>query len=293
MPLHRPAVRALMLRLRKAAAKILPVILLVTLVTLDMASIKALAADMWDRWQAHDETSMKHIDHSAWETLLLNYLRPGGDGVHRFAYGKVKTNDREALDGYLRALSETDIAGYRRNEQMAYWINLYNALTIDLILDHYPIASIQKLHDPTSGRRQGPWDRKLVTVDGVSLSLNDIEKRILKPIWQDQRIQYALSCGAIGCPNLQPTPYSGSDLERQLSDVAMAYINDERCITIDGDKLRVSSLYRWNIQDFGGSDQSIIHHLMAYAAPDLAMSLQKFDRIHGDGFDWRLNDINE
>ena len=272
----------------KMMMKRLPIILAVMFLALVMPSAKASAAGMWDRWQAHDETSMGRIDHSAWETFLLNYIRPGEDGIHRVAYGQVSSSDRKALDDYLESLGELNITDYRRSEQMAYWINLYNALTVDLILDHYPIASIRKLRDQAAG----PWEQKLITIDGVPLSLDDIEKRILKPIWRDQRIQYALSCGAIGCPNLQAIPYSGSMLEKQLSDVAMAYINDKRCITIDGDELRVSSLYRWNMEDFGGSDRGIIHHLMAYAAPELAMALQKFDRIHGDGFDWRLNDID-
>ncbi len=250
---------------------------------------RSFGANSWDRWQAHDNSSMRRIDHGVWETFLLNYIRPGADGIHRVAYRRVKPADRKALDSYLTTLGGVTITGYRQDEQMAYWINLYNALTIDLILDHYPLASIRKLR----GGNQGPWDRKLITVEGMALSLNDIEKRILKPVWRDHRIQYALSCGAIGCPNLQPIPYSGASLDKQLSDVAMAYVNDKRCITIDGDELRVSSLYRWNIEDFGGSDRGIIHHLLAYAEPDLAMALQKFDRIHGDGFDWRLNDSQE
>jgi hypothetical protein len=254
---------------------------------------EAVRAAAWEQWRAHDESSMARVDHGVWERFLLRYIRPGDDGVHRVAYGEVAPADRQALDDYLQSLSAVTITRYRRSEQMAYWINLYNALTVGLILDHYPIASIRKLHDPNQGRRNGPWDRDLITIGDMGLSLNDIEKRILKPIWRDQRIQYALSCGAIGCPNLQPTPYSGALMDKQLSDVAMAYINDPRCIMIDGDQLRVSSLFRWNIEDFGGSDLDIIHHLMAYAAPDLAMALQKFDRIHGDGFDWRLNDVIE
>jgi Protein of unknown function, DUF547 len=267
--------------------------------TLFVALVLALAAtsgsalsgtEPWDRWQGHDETSMVRVDHGLWENFLLHYLRPGADGIHRIAYGRVTVNDRKALDAYLTSLSEISIADFKRSEQMAYWINLYNALTIELILDHYPIPSIRKLEKPGKGLKQGPWDRTLITIDGVSLSLDDIEKRILKPIWHDQRLQYALSCGALGCPNLQAIPYSGAALEQQLSDAAMAYVNDKRCIVIDGDELRVSSLYRWNIDDFGGSDQGIIHHLMAYAEPDLAMALQKFDHIDGDGFDWRLND---
>ncbi|MGI9435260.1 MAG: DUF547 domain-containing protein [Geminicoccaceae bacterium] len=269
------------------------VVLLLWLLTA-ASSVPAVSAEVAEqRWLSSDEASMKRVDHSAWETILLAYLRPGADGIHRVAYGRVSAADRSVLDGYLDQLSKVEIGHYKRSEQMAYWINLYNALTVDLILDNYPIPSLIKLQDQASDRDQGPWNRRLISIDGVPLSLNDIEKRILKPIWQDQRVHYALSCGAISCPNLQPVPYDGDQLEQQLSYVAMAYVNDPRCIEIDGEMLRVSSLYRWNIDDFGGSDQAIIHHLMAYAEPELAMALQNFEHIHGDGFDWRLNDISE
>ena len=253
----------------------------------------ALGLNQWDRLKAHDETSAMRVDHGRWEVLLLKFIRPGADGIHRIAYGLMRNGGHSALKEYLKGLSKIQITRYRRDEQMAFWINLYNALTVNLVLDHYPIPSLRKLEQQTAASDQGPWDRKLIIVEDVSLSLNDIEKHILKPIWKDIRIHYALSCGAIGCPNLQPVPYSGALLDQQLSEVAIAYVNDKRCIAIDKGKLRVSSLYRWNIQDFGGSDQGIIHHLMAYANPDLAMTLQKFDRIHGDRFDWRLNDSQE
>jgi hypothetical protein len=268
-------------------------ILAVLMIVLSASSATLSGAEPWDRWRAHDETSMARVDHAPWERFLLNYLRPGADGIHRVAYGRVKASDRDALDAYLRSLSEVGVTAYQRSEQMAYWINLYNALTVDLILDHYPIASLRKLGETGQGLEGGPWHRKLIEVGGVPLALDDIEKRILKPIWKDPRAQYALTCGALGCPNLQPVPYSGAALEQQLSNAAMAYVNDERCISIDGDQLRVSSLFRWNIEDFGGTDRDIIHHLMAYAEPDLAMALQKFDHISGDGFDWRLNDALE
>ena len=244
----------------------------------------------FERWREHDEGSAMRVDHGKWEAFLLNYLRPGADGVHRVAYGKVRDRDRRALSSYVDVMSKVDIAHYRRSEQMAYWINLYNALVVKLVLDHYPIASIRKLERSGAGSKNSPWNRPLIVVGGVSLSLNDIENRVLKPIWSDPRIHYAMTCAAVGCPNLQPTPFSGAQLDQQLSDAAMAYVNDPRCIQINNGKLRVSSLYRWNLEAFGGSEQAVIQHLMAYAEPDLAMSLQGFDRLHGDHFDWRLND---
>lgn len=246
-------------------------------------------AELWERWTAHDPQSARQIDHSAWEMLLMRYLRIGADGVHRVAYSVVTPADRRALDGYISELSRVPISRYNRAEQMAYWINLYNALVVRVVLGHYPVASIRNIDAP-SHPGAGPWDEKLVEIERTPISLNDIQNRILRPIWRDPRIIYALSCGANGCPNLQPEPFQADRLERQLSQAAMVYINDPRCIQIDGERLGVSSLYRWYQDDFGGSDLGVINHLMAYAEPKLAMSLQRFDRITNDGFDWRLND---
>lgn len=246
----------------------------------------------FERWRQHDERSAMRVDHGDWEAFLLKYLRPGADGVHRVAYGDVRDRDRQALSNYVDVMGEVDIVLYRRPEQMAYWINLYNALIVKLVLDYYPIASIRRLERSGAGSKNSPWNRPLIVVDGVSLSLNDIENRILKPIWNDPRIHYAMTCAAVGCPNLQPIPFSGAQLDQQLSDATMAYVNDPRCIEIENGELHVSSLYRWNLQAFGGSEQAVIQHLMAYAEPDLAMSLQGFDRLHGDRFDWRLNDAD-
>jgi Protein of unknown function, DUF547 len=247
-------------------------------------------AEAWDLWRVNDPQSVLVIDHQAWGDFLARYVRIGSDGAHRVAYGRVTAADRAALDAYIDRLAALPIGSYNRSEQMAYWINLYNALTVRLVLDHYPIASIRDIDGSPRPLSGGPWDEKLVTVDGTPIALNDIVHRILRPIFDDPRALYALSCGAMGCPNLQPEPYSGNRLDYQLSKAAMAYVNDPRCISFEGDVLGVSSLYRWYREDFGGSDAAVIHHLMGYAEPQLAMALQRFDRIGGDGFDWRLND---
>ncbi len=247
-------------------------------------------AEPWAIWQAHDPELVQTIDHGAWEQFLTRYLRIGSDGAHRVAYGQVTPADRAALDGYIDQLAAVPIGTYNRAEQMAYWINLYNALTVRLVLDHYPIASIRDIDGAPRPLSGGPWEDKLVEVDGTPISLNDIVHRILRPIFDDPRVLYALSCGAVSCPNLQPEPYRGRDLDHQLSKVAMAYVNNPSCVSVEGDELDVSSLFRWYRDDFGGSDAAVIHQLMGYAEPRLAMSLQRFDRIGADNFDWRLND---
>ncbi len=282
-----------------AAAALWLLCLVMAAVPLAAVGAAAGPAPASERWLAHDETSALRIDHGAWERFLLTYLRPGADGVHRLAYGAVDRRDRRRLDHYLERMSEVDLAGYRRAEQLAYWINLYNALTVDLVLDHYPIASIRGIGGTGQGGEAGQgqagnaWRRPLIEIDGVALSLDDIENHVIEPIWNDPRVYYATTCPALGCPNLQPVPFTGDLLDRQLSDAAMAYVNDSRCIDIRDDQLHVSSFYRWHLKAFGGSDHAVIRHLMAYAEPDLAMTLQRFDRLHGDLFDWRLNDVTE
>lgn len=263
-------------------------ILLLSLACAD--AVAAPRAELWDRWLAHDPNSTAKIDHGDWDAFLVRYLRIGADGVHRVAYGEVTPADRALLDDYVARLAAVPISEYSRPEQMAYWINLYNALVVRLVVENYPIASIRDVGREPDGRGLGPWRTQLVEVEGVPVSLNDIAHRILRPIWRDERVHYALSCGAVSCPNLQPEPFEAERLDRQLSEAAMAYVNDRRCIRIEGEKLGLSSLFRWYRDDFGPTDRDVINHLMAYAEPALAMKLQGFDRISDDGFDWRLND---
>ena len=247
-------------------------------------------AELWERWLAHDPASTLQIDHDDWDAVLVRYLRIGADGVHRVAYGEVEPADRALLENYVARLAALPISAYSRPEQMAYWINLYNALVVRLVVEHYPIASIRDVGKGPDEAGVGPWKRKLIEVEGTPLSLHDIAHRILRPIWRDPRVHYALACGAVSCPNLQPEPFYADQLDRQLSEAAMAYVNDRRCIRIEGDQLGLSSMYRWYRDDFGSTDRDVINHLMAYAAPSLAMKLQGFDQIDDDGFDWRLND---
>ena len=247
-------------------------------------------AELWARWQQHDRSSVGVVDHAAWARLLTHYVRPGKDGVNRFAYAEVTPDDRAALAGYLALLAAVPVSKLNRREQLAYWLNLYNALTVSVVLDHYPVKSIRDIDVSPGLFGDGPWRLDLVTVEGEQLSLDDIEHRIVRPIWHDPRMHYGLNCAAIGCPNLQPRPFVGREIDHALDMAAMDYVNDPRGMQIRDGRLHVSSLYVWFIEDFGGDDAGVIRHLMAYAEPGVAMQLQKLDAIDGHSYDWRLND---
>lgn len=247
-------------------------------------------AELWTRWQTHDPDSTATIDHETWADFLARYVETADDGINRIAYQRVTAADRAALAAYVAQLAARPISSYGRAEQMAYWINLYNALTVRVVLEHYPVDSIRDIDISPGLFTDGPWASKLIEVEGEPLSLDDIEHRILRPIWADPRIHYAVNCASIGCPNLQPEPFRAATLDRQLDQAAAEFINHPRAASVMGGQLKVSSIYRWFESDFGGTDRDVIAHLKAYAAPPLAMQLDRFSRIDQDGYDWRLND---
>ena len=247
-------------------------------------------AELWERWTAHDPASTETIDHSAWDGVLERFVVPGPDGVNRFAYASA-ANGRAALDGYVDSLARTPVRRFSRPEQKAYWINLYNALTVQTVLNHYPVDDIRDIDISPGLFSNGPWGAKLVEVEGEALSLDDIEHRILRPIWRDARIHYAVNCASIGCPQLAAAAWTGAAAEAQLEAAARAYVNHPRGVSVTANgRLRLSKIYDWFAEDFGGRD-GLAAHLLRFAAPELAAALAAAPRIAGYDYDWALNDV--
>jgi hypothetical protein len=250
----------------------------------------APTAEPWKRWDASDESAPGTIDHSSWDGFLERYLVASEDGINRVAYRRVLPADRAALALYVARLCGHPVTAYARAEQLAYWINLYNALTLRVVLEHYPVASILDIDISPGFLSRGPWGKKLVAIEGEQVSLDDIEHRILRPLWRDPRLHYALNCASLGCPNLQPRAFTRAAMEPVLDRAARAYVNHPRGSRVVGGRLRVSSIYVWYKDDFGGSDRGVIAHLKRYAAPPLAAALAPVTFIDGDDYDWSLND---
>jgi Protein of unknown function, DUF547 len=125
---------------------------------------------------------------------------------------------------------------------------------------------------------------------GVTLSLDDIEHGILRPIFKDPRVHYAVNCASVGCPNLGTEAFTGAKLNAQLEQAAKDYVNSPRGVRFDNGEPVVSSIYVWFIDDFGGTDQGVLNHLRKYAAPDLGQRLAGVKALGGDAYDWSLND---
>jgi len=247
----------------------------------------APASDLWPVWLAANPSSTATIDHSVWNAFLGRFVQPGADGINRVAYAQVPPQVLAGLQADLARLQAVRIDAYDRDEQRAYWMDLYNEETVVLVLTHYPVASIRDIDGGFF--HTGPWHERLLQVEGRRLSLNDIEHRILRPIWRDPLTHYGLNCASLGCPNLPMAAFTGANVAGMLAANARAYVNNKLHVRLDADGLVVSSIYVWYQADFGGSDQGVIDHLMRYAAPALRAGLARVHRLAGQQYDWRLN----
>lgn len=235
----------------------------------------------------------QHVDHAAWDRLLKTYVKPGTDGLNRVDYAAFKRDGQAALKDYIRALEAVDPATLDRPEQFALLANLYNAKTVDIVLDHYPVNSIR---DISLGGgllgvfSAGPWKAKVLKMKGVELSLDDIEHGMLRPVFKDPRVHYAVNCASVGCPNLGTEAFTGAKLDAQLNAAARAYVNHPRGADPKPDGLVVSSIYDWYQKDFGGNEAGVIAHLKSYADPPLAKKLEGATSIADYAYNWSLND---
>ena len=243
-------------------------------------------------WDASVETNAFSVDHGTWQKLLDAHLKPHPSGIHRFDYGGLQASatDRAALADYLAYLQSLDPRTFSRVEQKPYWVNFYNALTVQVVTDAYPVDSIKHIHESILPIPTGPWGDVHAEVAGMELTLDDIEHGILRPIWGDPRIHYAVNCASLGCPNLSPRVYTASNMEAQLEAGAAEYINHPRGVDfVDEDFIVISGIYDWFVVDFGNSEQKVFEHLIRYAEPELAGRLKGFSGVVEYEYDWALN----
>lgn len=220
------------------------------------------------------------VDHTGYASLLAAFVKNGLVDYKGFKA------DEKKLDRYLSRLESVDPQQLDRNEQMAFYINAYNAWTIKLILNNYPgVKSIKDLGTIF----KSPWKKKFVKINGKTVTLDYIEHDILRPKFKDPRVHFAVNCASIGCPPLLNEPYTGADLNNQLDRVAKKFINDPNSNFVKNEALHVSRIFKWFGEDF---DNDILGYVRTHAQGDLR---QKIVSANGDlkikylDYDWSLN----
>jgi hypothetical protein len=239
--------------------------------------------------------STEVVDHAPWDQLLQTYVKPGADGLNRVDYAAVKADGLPALRSYIRTLEQVDPASLDRNEQFAFLANLYNAKTLEIVASRYPVKSIRDISlggGVLAALGGGPWKAKVLKIQGVELSLDDIEHGIMRPVFKDPRVHYAVNCASIGCPNLPTEAFTGAKLSQQLDSASRDYVNSSRGVRFENGRPVISSIYVWYQDDFGGTDQGVLDHLRRYASPPLERRLANVKSIGKDAYDWGLNDAS-
>ena len=260
-----------------------------------LQEILAPKSQLWEKWKKRNPQNKKQISHKLWEEVLSkNLFLDSSSGISLFNYKDISKEDKEKLDLYVNYLGSIKISSYRWIEQKAYWINLYNALTAQLVIKHYPIKTIKDIELKINHAKYGPWDAKLLKIENVMVSLNDIEHRILRPLSKDPRIHYALNCASLGCPSLNMKPFTHLNMEELLEQSSSDFVNHSRGLSFKKEELYVSSIYVWFRSDFENKgfkgDEGVIKHLKKYAKGDLKKSLEKYKKdIRGHFYDWKLN----
>jgi hypothetical protein len=261
------------------------------LVALSLQPNKVRAeSEDWQQWAVNNPASTEEIDHSIWNRILKTYVSTNSKGQNLFNYAAVSPADQRALKHYLEVLSLVKVGGLNKNEQLAFWINAYNAIVVQAILKSYPVESVLDVDGNIFNR--GPWKDNYFSVGGMPINLFNIRHNILFANWDDIRVIYTLSCGAIGCPNIGSKAVRGKHVGGYLNSATIAFINGPVAILkFDNGSIKTSRLFYWSKREFKKRKISLLSHLKFYAAGDMAYKLKSVDRFAGYGFNWHLNDL--
>ena len=211
-------------------------------------------------------------NHQLWTTELQQYVSAAG--VVNYSAWK---QHHEGLDAYLQELQDHPPASsWSRTDKLAYWIKTYNAYTIQLILDHYPLRSIRDIGEP--------WDKHFIPVGGETYSLNEIENEIIRPTFKEPRIHFAVNCAAKSCPPLLNKAYTSSNLDQLLSQQARRFINDSRFNGLAASSVQLSNIFNWYRVDFEQSG-NLIDYLNQYSDTRISSGAS----ISFKDYDWSLN----
>ncbi len=222
------------------------------------------------------------VQHGEWDALVKKHVSKNGMVDYQ---GFLK--DKKQLQVYLDRLSANrPTSKWSKNEKMAFWINAYNAFTVKLILDNYPIKSIKDI------KRGIPfvnsvWDIAFIPMGKEKIDLNYIEHTILRKEFKDPRIHAAINCASFSCPLLRNEAYYASRLDEQLNDAMRKFVNDSQRNQLDKSNIKISKIFSWFAGDFKLNGSSVVDYLNKYAKKRVQPNA-KIDFLE---YQWELNDV--
>jgi len=222
------------------------------------------------------ETKIIAEPHKIWDQLTRKHISSEG----KVNYAGFLADKKELMQ-YLTELKELhpELATWNKNKRLAYWINMYNAVTVQLVVDNYPVASITDLK---SGK---PWDTELIELSGIAYTLNVIENKIIRPKFNEPRIHFAVNCAAKSCPKIMNKAWTEHNLERALTSQTSAFLENKEQNTLKEDEIIISKIFEWYKADFGSSDEGIIKFINSYSNKNINANA----KVSYNEYDWTLN----
>jgi len=235
------------------------------------------------------------FDHTAFSALLAAHVANGIVDYDAF-------QTAPQFPTYLASLAAFDPATLGRDEQLAFWINAYNAYTIQLILSHGERASIRNINKSVGFiKGYGPWNEKLARVGGVDYGLDYIEQKIIRPTYREPRVHFALVCAAMGCPPLRSEAYTGAQLEAQLEDQGRIFLlqsPEKNRVDAAASAVYVSQVFKFRDyqKDFGGSPAAVGKFIAQWYPPGAERTLLEsgtWRTFEYTAYDWTLNSTEQ
>ena len=223
--------------------------------------------------------------HEKWNQILKQYTTKNGNQVY-FKYNELKKNEG-VLSSYLNeleSLKKEKFNTFNQDQKLAFWINAYNAYTIQIILNHYPVKSIK---DISSGwLSSGPWKKDFINLFGTKISLDNIEHDTIRKEFDEPRIHFAVNCASIGCPSLLQEAFVGANLDNQLDRAADNFLQNKSKNYVKGNTLHLSKIFKW----YGGDFDQKYGGFKSYIIKALNLPQKDYELEFND-YDWNLNEV--
>jgi hypothetical protein len=225
------------------------------------------------------------VSHVLWDSLLHRHIKADG-----FVDYKGFIRDSSEFKQYLALLSAAnpDSKNWTREEKMAFWINAYNAFTVQLIVDNYPVSSIKNIKKGITFVNS-VWDIKFIHIGGKTYDLNNIEHSILRSKFKDARVHAAINCASYSCPALRPEAYTADKLDAQLTDAMHGFVNDPLRNRVSVKKAEISEIFKWFSGDFVRDAGSVRAYINRYADEKLIPN----GKIAYLDYGWSLNEAKQ
>lgn len=228
---------------------------------------------VWTFVQFFGQEIKEHITHSSWDDLLDSYVTSEG----KVNYDGFKS-DVAKLDKYLNLIGDNEAKPeWSEDEKKAFWLNAYNAWTIKLVLERYPVNSIKDVSIK-------PWDKRFIKVGANTHTLNDIENKIIRRQFKDARIHFAVNCAAISCPKLSNKAFTVKNVEKELDRLTREFFKSENVKLVEK-SAQLSKIFEWYAEDFIQESESVLKFVEQYSEIEFNSKV----KISYLDYNWKLN----